>query len=525
MTQDDDHASVEFNEDLTSATFGSGETVKFTRAERQVLNYLIRNPARILSRSQILDAMAETGSDSSDRNVDFVVNRIRRKLGDSARAPRFIATHYGEGYQWVFQDDKAVSDAGSAYLVVGPLLGLACLEDREQVGRTFARYLVNEFQQHLESNKNAAFQQNYQVSDKSRESGPETSIQLGFFREGDRTECVLTVRDELAGRIHHVERVHIPPDNSALVELSSQARRLAPAILAKCWEKSAVDAMMSMPLPVAMHVAGRPEKMEDQPWPDNDRRLKALLAERPDDPILKIFYASHLHTKYVVLGPRLFRTGTATCVEDESEIERLVTEALPYIQTQPEYSMMAAKLLYFVDRSYRDLALELADRSLRESMSVASSLTIAGQLRGFVGDIEIAKDYLRQAEALCTPRSKFHIYVLVMLCQVLMAAGEKDELFEATRRMYRANPATRFVFEPLFSDPNHPSLSARGVTLALSRKKTDGLLRHVTYISARLFENPEHRENTLRTLVNLVVKRFGAEFVHEDVRQIAPGLF
>ena len=525
MTRDDDHASVVFSEDRASVTFGSGEAVYFTRAERQVLDYLFRNPARILSRSQILDAMAETGSDSSDRNIDFVINRIRRKLRDSARSPRFIATHYGEGYQWILQDDQTASNAGEVHLVVGPLLGLACLEGREQTGRTFARYLVNELQQHLGSGKNAAFQENYKASDKARENGPEISIQLGFFGEGERTECVLTVRNNHAGSIHHVERVQIPPDNSALVELSSRARNLAPVILAKCWQKSAVDAMMSMPLPVAMHEAGRPEKLEDQPWPDNERRLKALMAETPDDPILKMFYASHLHTKYVVLGPRLFRTGKATCTEDEAEIERLVTEALPFIQTQPEYSMMAAKLLYFVDRSYRDLALELADRSLRESMSVASSLAIAGQLRGFVGDMQIAENYLLQAEALCTPRSQFHIYVLVLLCQVFMAAGEKDKLFEATRRMYRASPATRFVFEPLFSDPNRPSLSAKGVTLALSRKKADGLLRHVSYISARLFEDTAHRENTLRTLVNLTVRRFGAGVVHEDVRQVAPNLF
>lgn len=525
MIGDGDPASVAFSEDRASVTFGSGDVVHFTRAERKVLDYLFRNPTRILSRSQLLDAMAETGSDSSDRNIDFVINRIRRKLRDSARSPKFIATHYGEGYQWIFQGDQAASEAGEAHLVVGPLLGLASLEGHEQTGRTFARYLVNELQQHLGSGKLAAFQESYQAPEKARAAGPEISIQLGFFRDGESTECVLTARNDLDWRICHVERVRIPSDNSALAELSSQARRLAPAILAKCWKTSADNAVMSMPLPVAMHVAGRPEKLEDQPWPDNDRRLKALMAETPDDPVLKMFYASHLHTKYVLLGPRLFRTGKDTCAEDEAEIERLVTEALPFVQAQPEYSAMAAKLLYFVDRGYRDLALELADRSLRESTSVASSLAISGQLRGFVGDMDIAQNHLLQAEALCTPRSQFHIYVLVLLCQVLMAAGERDKLLEATRRMYRANAATRFVFEPLFSDPDRPSLSAKGVTLALSRKKLDGLLRHVSYISARLFQEPAHRENTLRTLVNLAVRRFGADFVHEDVRKVAPGLF
>jgi SulP family sulfate permease len=37
----------------------------------------------------------------SDRSIDYLVNRVRRKLGDSARRPHYIETRYGEGYVWI----------------------------------------------------------------------------------------------------------------------------------------------------------------------------------------------------------------------------------------------------------------------------------------------------------------------------------------------------------------------------------------------------------------------------------------
>lgn len=75
--------------------------VRFTRRERALLQLFTRHPRQLLHRSQILDALSYTGSDSSDRTIDFLVNRLRSKLGDDARHPRFIATQYGEGYIWI----------------------------------------------------------------------------------------------------------------------------------------------------------------------------------------------------------------------------------------------------------------------------------------------------------------------------------------------------------------------------------------------------------------------------------------
>jgi len=55
---------------------------------------------------RLLDEVASE-SDISDRNIDFLVNRLRTKPGDSAKSPKYIATQYGEGYVWIAASPSA----------------------------------------------------------------------------------------------------------------------------------------------------------------------------------------------------------------------------------------------------------------------------------------------------------------------------------------------------------------------------------------------------------------------------------
>ena len=86
-----------------------GKTIRFSKAERLLLLQFTRNPKTVVSRDRLLDAISGQGSDASDRNIDFVINRLRRKLKDSARNPAYIATQYGEGYVWVAEQKKGAA--------------------------------------------------------------------------------------------------------------------------------------------------------------------------------------------------------------------------------------------------------------------------------------------------------------------------------------------------------------------------------------------------------------------------------
>ena len=95
------YGRMSFDPGFLSGIDPQGKTVKFSRAERAILLKFVQNPKIVVTRDDLLDAVSGPGSDAADRNIDFMINRLRRKLDDAARDPIYIATQYGEGYVWV----------------------------------------------------------------------------------------------------------------------------------------------------------------------------------------------------------------------------------------------------------------------------------------------------------------------------------------------------------------------------------------------------------------------------------------
>lgn len=78
-----------------------GDFVELTGAEFKLLSVLTANPGQVLSRERLLHEISRREWDASDRTVDVLVRRLRRKLNDNPRAPRIIVTAHGEGYFFV----------------------------------------------------------------------------------------------------------------------------------------------------------------------------------------------------------------------------------------------------------------------------------------------------------------------------------------------------------------------------------------------------------------------------------------
>ena len=75
--------------------------VPLTRMEFDLLDALSSRPRVVFSRQQLLDAVwDETSGVASDEHlVDIHIGHLRRKLGDDARASRYIVTIRGVGYR------------------------------------------------------------------------------------------------------------------------------------------------------------------------------------------------------------------------------------------------------------------------------------------------------------------------------------------------------------------------------------------------------------------------------------------
>ena len=77
----------------------SGRPAELTATEFQLLTALARQPGRVFTRAQLLDAVHGVAFDSYERAIDAHVKNIRRKIEPDPRAPRYLLTVYGVGYR------------------------------------------------------------------------------------------------------------------------------------------------------------------------------------------------------------------------------------------------------------------------------------------------------------------------------------------------------------------------------------------------------------------------------------------
>ncbi len=89
-------ADLTLDEDIFEVTRG-GETIDLTTTEFELLRYFMRNPNRVLSRSQILDRVWSYDYRGKITVVELYVSYLRKKIDTEGRQP-LIHTVRGAGY-------------------------------------------------------------------------------------------------------------------------------------------------------------------------------------------------------------------------------------------------------------------------------------------------------------------------------------------------------------------------------------------------------------------------------------------
>jgi DNA-binding response OmpR family regulator len=82
----------------------AGRSIELTPTEFTLLATLARQPGRIFTRSQLLDALHGVAFESYERAIDSHIKNLRRKLEPDPRQPRYVLTVYGVGYR--LADDR-----------------------------------------------------------------------------------------------------------------------------------------------------------------------------------------------------------------------------------------------------------------------------------------------------------------------------------------------------------------------------------------------------------------------------------
>jgi DNA-binding response OmpR family regulator len=78
----------------------AGRPVELTPTEFQLLATLVREPGRVFTRGQLLDAVHGVAFESYERAVDAHVKNLRRKIEPTPGHPRYLLTVHGVGYRF-----------------------------------------------------------------------------------------------------------------------------------------------------------------------------------------------------------------------------------------------------------------------------------------------------------------------------------------------------------------------------------------------------------------------------------------
>ncbi len=78
----------------------AGHRVDLTKTEFQILSTMARQPGRIFTRSQLLDAVKGVAFESYERAIDAHIKNIRRKIEPRPGRPQYVLTVFGVGYRF-----------------------------------------------------------------------------------------------------------------------------------------------------------------------------------------------------------------------------------------------------------------------------------------------------------------------------------------------------------------------------------------------------------------------------------------
>lgn len=523
------YQNMTFAPDYSYAHGDDGKMIKFTRAERLLLAELIAHAGMLRSREQLLDAVAKVGSDSSDRNVDFFINRLRSKIRDSARNPKFIGTRYGEGYVWVGPHSVQTGPQAECFVVVGPIVTIG-KESADTHAIEFAEGVAQALRKQLPVGRVVS------VSPGETEAGFTFRINLTFILSGGRRECVSCLQSRENTKVILVRR-----DDCHGLDVNSLAESHLSALWQYQVDRPGAGAPDTAPLAVRMVEAGE-LFADDAPaglpseiaklkgeafpsasiWRKNDARLRQLVRDGNATPATRLMLALNIYTGYIIDGWR-FLANEDPRERDQADMEGLILEVLPDLLDDPQDALSAAHVLSFMGPAHQLLALEIAEEAFARSTALADALSILGRLRGFAGDFDGALELLHRARPLCKPGSIFDRYITSCICQVLLASGNfeaKDrELESLTRSLISKGP-----YRLLYASPHEtvPSLPVRIHLALVPRKYARAAVLWSYYICARLYRPHEAKENVIVGLARHMRRRFGDEIIPDEVSAAIP---
>jgi DNA-binding winged helix-turn-helix (wHTH) protein/tetratricopeptide (TPR) repeat protein len=506
----------------------NGETIQFTRNERALLLAFTRNPRRLMRRSRLLDEIASSESTSSDRNIDFLVNRLRTKLGDNAKSPMYIATQYGEGYVWIAEPlpaepitPRSPADSVDAFLAIVPAPGLGEHRFSEQ-----AFSLVGQLRDMIAAGLGVG--RRVVVSENGRASatdGLRYFLQVSFHAGNGPLTCAATLREMPSKRIVKAFRLLLDVADA----FTREAGRVSDGVVAAVRQALAdtstgLGTPTDAPPDVRLRNATSLLSVSNPKWLASGGQLGVDREQDPSNADTALQWCLHLFARLVLTSPF---NGMSLEERDriEGEIEATVLECLPAIEANPVLNLAAAKLLYFINRGHLELAEDLAERAFARTSDFAAALPILGQLRGTRGNFHDAIILFDRGIEMADPPAGFVLHMQVLKCIALLAADDRAALNAAASVTDLSSDCPpeialtiRLMIAP--ADCKLPAALARAL-VAIGPTGAARAIEYLYFTSARQLTSKHARANVMRGLAAHVTSLHGAQVIPAFVLESA----
>lgn len=78
-----------------------GNELSLTGAEYGILSYLIKKDGGVVSREELIYNVDSISEDTSNKSIDVIIGRIRNKLNENSKEPKYIQSVRGIGYKFL----------------------------------------------------------------------------------------------------------------------------------------------------------------------------------------------------------------------------------------------------------------------------------------------------------------------------------------------------------------------------------------------------------------------------------------
>jgi len=100
-TKENEKRSDLYIDEATKMIYLYDEPLQLTAAEYGILSYLLDHANEVVSREDLIYNVDAVHDESSPKSIDVIISRIRHKLGDNPKRPRFIRSVRGLGYRLI----------------------------------------------------------------------------------------------------------------------------------------------------------------------------------------------------------------------------------------------------------------------------------------------------------------------------------------------------------------------------------------------------------------------------------------